>query len=438
MILPRRPGRDALLHLRTLVTGAPGAQALAVTIIAWSFCVPLTRAFLGWAGVAAALITLMLLAGLLLVARRDYIEWGGAVPLTLILFLAWCALSVVWSSTASGSLVGAAYQCGFAFLGVAVALSRDTIQIVRAVGTAMRILLTASLLLEIFSGILIDVPIKFLRIDGAIAAGGPIQGVFGTRNFLAFAAMIALVTFVIEWRTRSVPRGVTIYSAIIALSALLLSRSPVMLLVALMLLVATAALYGIRKARADRRSGLQWTLLSVTGVSIALIYFNRVAILTALNNNGEFLTRYRLWIQMWRLIPVNLVEGWGWVGIWRADVAPYNTINYLLVRNHRSGLNGFLDVYIQVGIVGILLFLALVVTAFIRSWLLASNRRTVTYTWPALIMVILIVTSVAESFVLTSGGWLLLVICATQASRSTGWLLRFRETRRSMDPVPRE
>ncbi|RLP76001.1 exopolysaccharide production protein [Mycetocola tolaasinivorans] len=438
MSQPGPLGAAPIRHLREVLTGAPGVQALAVTIIGWSFMIPFTHSLLGWAGVAAGLATLCFLAALMLIGRREYIEWSGAIPLTIVVFVIWCLLSVLWATSPGVAIVGAAYQLGFGFLGVAVALSRDTIQVVRAVGTAMRILLTASLMLEIFSGILLDTPVPFLKISGTIASGGPIQGVFGTRSFLAFATMIALISFVIEWRTRSVPKPVAGFSISLALMCLLLSRSPVMMFVAVFLGIATAALYGIRKASAQRRPALQWGLLVLSLVLALIVYLNRVWVLTLLNANGEFLTRYSLWIQVWRLIPVNPMEGWGWTGIWRQATTPYNTINFSLQTHHTSALNAYLDVALQVGLVGAGLFLILGITAFIRSWLLASNRRTVTYTWPALIMVALAGTSMAESFVLTSGGWVMFVICAVLASRSTSWLARFRETRRALPPVPRE
>ena len=36
---------------------------------------------------------------------------------------------------------------------------------------------------------------------------GPIQGIFGSRNMLGFVALIALLTFIVEWRTRIVTRA---------------------------------------------------------------------------------------------------------------------------------------------------------------------------------------------------------------------------------------
>ena len=84
---------------------------------------------------------------------------------------------------------------------------RDTLQTARALGDVMRVLLSISLGVEVLSGVLLDMPFRFLGIQGNIAQLGPIQGIFGTRNLLGFVAVIALITFLIEYRTQSVRVG---------------------------------------------------------------------------------------------------------------------------------------------------------------------------------------------------------------------------------------
>ena len=59
--------------------------------------------------------------------------------------------------------------------------------------------------------------------------------------------------------------------------------------------------------------------------------------------------------------------------------------------------------------------------AFVRSWLLASNKRSLVYVWPPLILVRLLVTSAAESTILFEFGWLLLVICSVKAAQGLSW-----------------
>ena len=109
---------------------------------------------------------------------------------------------------------------------------RDTLQTARALGDVLRVLLSVSLAVEVLSGILLDMPFRFLGIQGNIAQLGPIQGIFGTRNLLGFVAVLALITFLIEYRTQSVRPGVSLVSVVLAGGLAALCDSPTVLVLA--------------------------------------------------------------------------------------------------------------------------------------------------------------------------------------------------------------
>ena len=120
-------------------------------------------------------------------------------------------------------------------------------------------------------------------------------------------------------------------------------------------------------------------------------------------------------------MQLHPLEGWGWAGIWPQNATPYGWLDFTTGRLQNSGLNAYLDVYFQVGVIGFLAFSALVILALVRSWLLASNKRSLVYVWPALVLVVLLLSSAAESTVLVEFGWLLLCICAVKASQGMSW-----------------
>lgn len=403
---------------------APVAHVFTVCALAVTLGGHLVRSLIGWPGYIAILVGLCVLACGILVSRRELIEWRGVLPLTILGFVTWCGASVVWSDAQWMSLAGWLFQASIALLGITIALCRDLIQIVRAAGAVFRAVLGLSLGLEVLSGVLIDTPITFLGIAGNLAIGGPIQGIFGTRNLLGLVAVLALVTHIIELRTRSVPRGIGIASVVLAAACLFFSGSPVTFVVAIVILAATSALYAVRRTPAERRPMLQSALLALVLVTLAATYAGRSRVVELLNAGGEFQVRYRLWLSTWRAVEANPIEGWGWVGLWRGTIPPFAGINWSVGRQHSSALNAYLDVAVQAGVVGLALFGALCAFALVRSWLLASNRRTVTYAWPALILVALLVTGLAESFPIVEAGWLLLVICAVKASESQSWRTR--------------
>ncbi|WP_353828608.1 O-antigen ligase family protein [Agromyces sp. SYSU T0242] len=406
--------------LREFAGSARFAQALTVISIGLAFSTHAVRALVGWPGLIAALFTVLLLAGVSLVARWRAVEWYGILPLTILVFVGWCAASVIWSDTPGLTLLGLGYLVVFGSLGVYVALMRDTIQIVRAFGDVFRVLLAVSLALEVLSGILIDLPIVFLGIRGDLAELGPLQGVFGSRNVLGFVALIALTTFIVEWRTRSVTRGRAIGSVVLAAVLLLLSGSPTTFVALGATLVALAALYGLRRVPAETRWRWQLGLLIAAVGALVVGWLTRIRIIELLDARAEFEVRLDVWREVSRYLAVNPLQGWGWVGRW-PEAAPYVWVEGGVGRNLSSGLSAYIDAYFQVGVIGAALFIALVGVALVRAWLLASSRRSVVYLWPALALVAVAVTSFAESFALVEGGWMLLVVCAVKAARDMSW-----------------
>ncbi|NNC13085.1 exopolysaccharide production protein [Planctomonas sp. JC2975] len=398
------------------------SRALSLCIVGSAFLTTTIRDLIGWPGVIAVFATLVVLAVGSFIAHWDVIEWQGLLPVSLLVFVGWCAVSIVWSNYQWATLAAVLYQWVFTFLAIYLALVRDAIQIVRVIGDVLRVLLTASLALEVLSGLLIDAPIRFLGIAGNLAHGGPISGLFGSRNQLGLVALIAMVTFIIEWRTKSIATGLAVFSVVLAALALVFSSSPVIALVVVILLLATGALFGVRHIRNERwKFTVQVSLGALLVVLAVLAFIFRAAIIDALHGRSVITVRYDVWIQIWHLIPVNPLLGWGWIGFWRGSLPPYSLINALTGAPHANGLNAFLDVWLQVGLVGFLLFLLLLGLAMGRSWLLGSNKRSVIYAWPPLILIALICTAMAESTILIESGWMLLVICTVKASQGMSW-----------------
>jgi hypothetical protein len=245
-------------------------------------------------------------------------------------------------------------------------------------------------------------------------------------------ALLALITFAVELRSRSLRRGPAIASIWLAVLCLVLARSPVVMVVALFVGLAGLALFALRRAPAESRWMLQLGILGAAIIAGLAGWIARAPIIELFNAGGEIGVRYRLWTEMMRLTGLHPIEGWGWVGSWPNNVTPYGWLDFVTGRDQASGRDAFVDVYFQLGLVGLLAFIALVGLAFVRSWLLASNKRTLVHVWPALILVALLVASVAESIILVEFGWVLLLICAVKASQGLSW----RSALRRHEPPP--
>ncbi|MGI6879160.1 O-antigen ligase family protein [Microbacterium sp. gxy059] len=422
-----RPARDAIV---AELQSPAFARAYTLTALTAGFLTAVLHRTVGTVTLATIVTGLACLGVAVLVARRDELSLVGFAPTSLVLFLAWTLASVAWALDGARGRTLAAWLAlvGWAVVAITIAHVRDTLQIARAVGDVLRWLLTLSLALEVLSGIVIDVPFTALGITGDIAFGGPVQGLFASRNLLAFVAVVALVTFTIEWRSRSVPRHVAGYSLILAALLAVLSSSPTAFVLLVMMVVATAALGIARLVPLPRRRTAQVAIAAAAVIGFIGAFAMRGPIVRFLSARSGFTTRADLWTQMIEWIRHRPITGWSWFGTWEDEPFPTNIVNLSLGSPNASALSAYFDVLLQLGWVGLLLFSLLILLALARAWLAASDRRSVVYAWLPLMLVALLVESVFESYALSDLGWLLLVICAVRAGQERSWRIALDPT----------
>jgi O-antigen ligase len=410
---------------RSFLASPRFTQALTETIVGVALAAFAVRALLGWPGSIAVLGGLVVLATLSLASQPERVEWRGVLPISLIALVALMTVSIIWSQYTWATAAGIAYALAYAFLGVYIALVRDLIQLVRSVGNALRVVLTLSFALEVLSGVLFDTPFAWIGITGDLAAGGPVQGLAGTRNAFAFLAALAVLSFWIEYRTRSVSRALSAYSLMLAGAAIVFARSPVSLLVLAAVLIAGLALVMIRRQQAVARRATQGVLVVSALVLSALAWSFRGPIIRMVDAAADVSERTSVWNAAGDLVAQQPVIGWGWVGMWPSTVFPFSSVLSSSGTPPGSALNAYADIWLQLGLAGIIALLTALGLAFVRAWLVASERRSTVYVWPALTLVLLAATSATESYLLYEGGLLLFVTSAFAAARNRSWRGRF-------------
>jgi len=418
--------------VRTLDSAA-FAQAFAQAALAAVFAEHLIERTAGRIAYITIIAGLCVFGAAILLVRRREFALVRLAPTTLVVFLGWALASVTWTTDTGGTVGGWLGILAVAFLAVVIGNTRDTLQTVRALADVFRLLLIVSLGLELLSGVFLDMPFTFLGIEGDIASFGPVQGIFGTRNALGFIAVLALITFYVEWRTVSVRPGLSLFSAALAALLAAFSDSPTVLVLAVATAIATAALGAVRRApRAIRRS-VQLGLGVTVVVGAMAGYLLRERIIAWIGAGTDFSIRSELWAQVASFVRFEPVRGWGWFGPWSRTDFPFNAINYALNDRHASALSAYVDVVLQLGWVGLLIFIVFAGLALGRAWLVASERRSILYAWTPLILVTLLVDSLFESFTLHGYGWLMLVLCALRAGQSKSWRERIPDSSRTPD-----
>lgn len=428
---PASPSRLGLLV--SMAASARLAHALATVGIALGAAAFFLQRTLGWAGFLAAIMVAIVLMLLSFLARQEEVRWRALLPISLLVFLVWATASLIWSEYQWATVAGLIYLFAFTLIGLFVAISRDTIQIVRAFGDVLRVVLGLSLGIEIFSGILIDMPLPFLGVHGNLGTLGPISGIEESRDQLGLVAIIAAISFATEHRTRSVPRFTSVLSLILASICIVLTQSPVIAFGTVVVGIAALVIYLLRRVRADRRQVWQFIVLGLAVVAAGALFVMRGPVIALFNAGGTLDYRVGLWRQVITFASTNGLQGWGWIGPWRVSIFPFSALSDSPVRPTASALNAFLDIWLQLGFIGVALFVGMVGLAFSRSWLLAGTRRSVVFAWPAAALVALIIVSLAESSILSDFGWMTFVICCVKASQELSWR---NALRRPLVPEP--
>ncbi len=239
------------------------------------------------------------------------------------------------------------------------------------------------------------------------------------------------MSFVIEWRTRSIQRGWAIGSLVLAVLTLILTRSSIGWGTAFVAVFVLGVLYVIRRVNPARRHFWQFGVGGLAVLGAVLAWVLRTPIITALSATGELNYRLTIAREVVTLFRLHPLEGWGWIGEWHSNIAPYSLIGTGTGRPSTSAVDAYLDVLFQLGLVGLALFIGMAGLAFVRSWLLASRQRSVVYTWPAVVLASLLTSSLAESGILMEFGWMTLVVCCVLASQKLSWRRAFQ---RALEP----
>lgn len=406
---------------------------LAVLTLFMLFAGESIRAIIGWE-LFMTLVGVVSVAYIVLMIRlRSHIQWRS-IPFWLAAFVLIAVFSVIWAYSPVDTALTLTAFLPAVFAGVGITLTLPWADFVRALGTTFRWILGLSLLFEVWVSAFVGHPIYPVWVDVAggqdqpvyqwsrnlLFDGGPIQGIVGNRNQLGFIAVLALIVFCIQLAEKIVWRSWTIIWIAVALGTLALTRSTTDILALIVVAVMTAFALWARAIPQSRRWPLYATAAGLAVAGWALVTYAQGFLLQLAGKSDDLTGRVDTWANVIALAEQRPVLGWGWLSPWVPWLEPFNT---LAVRNGVTYLqahNTWLDVWMQLGWVGILALGMTVLGVFWRSWFIAVDRprwgleENLPYSahslLPLLFMSALVLQSFAESQLIVQSGLALLVI----------------------------
>jgi exopolysaccharide production protein ExoQ len=424
---------------RTRLALGSYSTLLLFTLIAGDFW----RNLISWWGFVALAVALAIASGVLLIRLRPAFSWKK-MPKLLGLFLAFATLSLAWSFYPGATALGLLAQYCTTIAGLFLALCLSWEELLRALGSALRLVLGLSLLFEFVVAAFIrhpvlpfwtdygsaKVPEAFYWSRGLLFHGGQIQGIQGNSNLLTMAALLALIVFSIQLADRTVRRGWGITWIVIAVVTMALTRSSTVIVAALFTAAILLFALWTRAAKPQHRLPIYASMLAGALVAIAVVWKFADQLLALLGKSDDLTGRTGIWKSVVDLAVQRPVFGWGWISYWAPWVEPFKGLAVRKGVTYLQAHDAWLDVWLQLGIVGLVIFILVVISALWRTWFFAVDQPRVTAGAPApftaiallplLILAALIAQSAAESRLLVESGWALLVVVSvkTKLARS--------------------
>ncbi len=273
------------------------------------------------------------------------------------------------------------------------------------------------------------IPAAFYWSRNLLFEGGRIQGIQGNANLLAMVALLGLILFVVRLIAR---KGSPIWNTVwvvVAVGTLALTRSSTVIIATVAVaLVAVFVRAGPPRRTAGRASSSRSPGIVRRGRrrSSVAILARAPAARAARQERRPHQPARHLGSRSPSSRVQRPVAGWGWVSWWVPWVEPFDDLAVFRGVTYLQAHNAWVDVFLQLGILGLIVMLALVLSTLMRSWLVATDTDPVragrrSLEWPTtivpfLMLVALLVQSLTESRLLIEIGWSLLVIIAIKTS----------------------
>jgi O-antigen ligase len=404
-------------------------------------CGDTLRYTIGWTGMGIW-SGILFIATLWMLVKSNPMETIKRIPWTMIALYAALLLSAVLSNYwlfSTGAVVVSAITATF---GLWLAHAFDWRHLLRIFANVARFVLASSLLFEFYAAAILHgrilpffknfegdvVPAKaYYWTQGNLFNGDRIQGIVGNANLLAYVAMIGLIVFAIEFAIIGMSRWISVASIAAAILCLSLSKSVgigfALAAVAVSALVSLAA-EGQPKEVRHRYYRVAWVAASVFAIAVWLL---RGEIFTALGKSPDMTGRTMIWKKVLGLIWDRPFQGYGWLSYWMPGVEPYEGLVVINKVSYYQAHNAFLDMWLQGGILALIIFVVMLFITFVKLWQLAVRHTSSLYLWPILVFIGLIVQNFTESRLLSELGWVLLTL----------FVIKVREPAEMLEPLGR-
>lgn len=375
-------------------------------------------------------------------AVRPPVQWRR-LPWFALSYVVWATASIIWSAWREATALTLLLLVITTLQGLFIGSVLTWREIVRALASALKWVIALSLAFELWVSVFIggpilpgfivpsepaDDPIVYWSRDN-LFDGGRLQGIMGNANLLGPVALLAIIVFAIRFAARA-PRRTLLVGWIVVSGFLFFrasSATAYVAAVAVVVVLATVLLMRRAKRPGERtRYYIAYALVGISG--LLAFWFLRGPVFEALGRSADLTGRERIWEDVLARANEHPWIGWGFSTPWITTDPAFDG----WITDHGQTVmqahNMWIDVYLQLGVIGVFLMIMTYLAYVWRSWFFAVDRPR----WdlradrpyspltllPTLLGAVLLVQGLAESSPLLLWGWMLVVLLAFKIKQS--------------------
>ena len=382
----------------------------------------LTPAWLAWYGLSA----IALAGSAYYFFKADWRRVFRQIPIELTLLIALMLGSVLWSNYPSQTISSFIIQIGVVLAALFIIAVFSWRQILGIFANTIRGIIFAALGYELFLTVLSlmaqasilgvnEELFQSIRNIGQVPDGRTIDDLLLRNSFMGAWALMGLITFLVELAIKKTNKVLTVLSIALSLVTIFVSGSAGIVFASVAVgLAAIVSLLAEGKDR-DTRHRYYRVAWAISGAAGFLVLIFRRSVFEFLGKSPDMTHRTDIWRSVFELGSQRPLEGLGFTGVWVPGVEPFAGLIVINGIEYFQAHNSYLEMWLQLGAVGLILFLILLTRTFIKTWRLGVHHSNALYLWPLLILVTQLVRGITESRLLVQSAMLMLIIFAVKS-----------------------
>lgn len=245
------------------------------------------------------------------------------------------------------------------------------------------------------------------------------RGVFFHKNALGCYMVVAVITFLC-FQAETVAESVAKYCGLILAVGLLIGSEAKGSYVVLLISILLMFLYRLLHLYWKRLIPAVTVALILITAAAAYVAANSDAILQALGKDATLTGRIPLWADVLAMSSHNRWLGYGFAGFWATNShTVWSMVGWMPHESH----NGFIDILLELGVIGLAIFALNTVVATWRAVKLVARERTLESQWPLLMLSVILLYNMFESNLMVQNGFLWVAYIAVTVSTQRAWEL---------------